>query len=201
MRRYSLTERPHLTDIAQTNLVNINMNCSLSTLGKPMKGFDFDGLFTEYTYLNTTCPTGSDIFFKETRLLTDVSCRIITRTSSSIWTGWTPYPIEDIWTRIVTWKLPLFQLAVQFPRAPLGFNIETATILHLLGDPIDSITSLLLTLAMCRSKAHRAKDMCKAVRIQEEHPEYTRTWKALALIMVSYNECGEFDTVEPFCKE
>lgn len=131
-------------------------------------------------------------------MLTYESCRIITNTSSSIWTGWSAYPIEDIWTRIVTWKLPLFQLAVQFPRAPLGFHVETATVVHLLGDPIDSIVCALMTLAMCQSRADSAKRISKAHGIGEEHPEYARTWKSLALMMVSYDECGKSDAVEEF---
>jgi hypothetical protein len=177
------------------------MNCSLSTIGKPLKGFSFNGLFTEYTYLNATCPMSSDIFFKGTRMLTDETCRILTSTSDSIWTGWTPYPIGDIWTRIVTWKLPLFQLAVQFPRVPLGFNVETATVVHLLGDPIDSMTSVLFTLAICRSRARLAKETCKDAGIQENHREYAFTWKALALIMVSYDECGKSHQVHGFCRD
>ncbi|KAF1973167.1 hypothetical protein BU23DRAFT_640840 [Bimuria novae-zelandiae CBS 107.79] len=134
-------------------------------------------------------------------MLTDKTCRIMTGTTNSIWTGWTRYPIEDIWTRIVTWKLPLFQLAVQFPRVPLGFNVETATILHLLGDPVDSMTSLLCTLAISNCRARLAKATCKDVGITEEERKYEFTWKALALIMVSYDECGKSDQVQGFCRD
>lgn len=177
------------------------MNCSIATIGSPLAGFQFDSLFTEYTYLNATCPPGSNIFFRATRMLTYKTCRIMTGTSSSIWTGWTQYPIEDIWTRIVTWKLPLFQLAVQFPRVPLGFNVETATIIHLLGDPVDSMTSLLYTLAIGRSRASLAKTTCEEAGITGKDLELEFTWKALALIMVSYDECGKSDQVQGFCRD
>lgn len=102
---------------------------------------------------------------------------------------------------MVTWKLPLFQLAAQFPRVPLGFNVETATIVHLLGDPVDSMMSVLLTLAMCRSRAHQAQEECKAAGIGERPCDYAFTWKALALIMVSYDDCGKSDQVESFCED
>lgn len=126
---------------------------------------------------------------------------MMTGTSVSIWTGWTRYPIEDIWTRIVTWKLPLFQLAVQFPRVPLGFDVETATVLHLLGDPMDSMACVLFTLASCHSRARLAKNICEDAGLRQENPVFSSTWKALALIMVSYDECGKSEQVEDFCRE
>ncbi|KAL5438409.1 hypothetical protein PMIN05_005771 [Paraphaeosphaeria minitans] len=174
------------------------MNCSLSTIGRPLRGFSFEGLFDEYAYLSSSCPKTSNIFFKGTGMLTAESCRIITGTSNSIWTGWTPYPIEDIWTRIVTWKLPLIQLAVQFPRVPLGFNVEAATVLHLLGDPVDSLTSVLFTLATCHSRARLAKETCNEAGLKENDRDYAFTWKALALVMVSYDECGKSYQVQGF---
>lgn len=134
-------------------------------------------------------------------MLTEETCRVITGTVNSIWAGWTAYPIEDIWTRIVTWKLPLFQLAVQFPRVPLGFSVETATIIHLLGDPVDSMASVLYTLATCCSRARLAKVTCGKAGIQEKHRDYEYTWKALALIMVSYDECSKSDQVQDFYED
>lgn len=141
---------PHCTKFLQ-------MPCTLSTISNHTHGFDFEDVFNVYLYLNSTCPPESDIFSQGTQLLTNAACRVITRTSSSIWTGWTVYLISDIWNRIVTWKLPLFQLVAQFSRPPLGWKVETATMVHLLGDPIDSMASLILTLALCNSRASLAK--------------------------------------------
>ena len=179
----------------------MNMDCALSTISNHTRGFDFGELFTVYLYLNQTCPPGSDIFFPGSRMLTDAVCKKITGNSSSLWSGWTPYPISDIWTRVVTWKLPLFQLVSQFPRPPLGLSVETATLAHLLGDPIDSVTSMLLTLAMCRSRVTLAKQMCSESGIDLGDPEYHRIWKALAIVMVSYDECGKPEKVDEFCRE
>lgn len=176
------------------------MSCSLSTLSNRTQGFKFDQLFTVNQFLNQTCPSTSDIFFPGTKWLTDATCHKITGTTSSI-TSWTPYPNDDIWTRIVTWKMPLFQLVAQFPRPPLGFAVESIAIVHLLGDPVDSMVSMLLTLAMCRSRATLAKEVCKAARIQPTDAEYDRTWKGLAIMLVSYDDCGKSEDVEGFCEE
>jgi hypothetical protein len=129
-------------------------------------------------------------------MLTEVASRSITQLSDSIWTGWTAYPISDIWNRIVVWKLPLLQLLSQFPRPPLGPSVETGVMMHLLGDPIDSVASMLLTLSICQERAQQAKQLCVTKR---GDPRYQRTWKGLAIIMVSYEECGAPEKVEEFC--
>ena len=212
------------------------MDCALSTISNRTNGFDFAELFHVYLYLNQTCSWESDIFFPRTKMLTEAVCRKITQTGTSIWSGWTPYPISEyvalehriwmpffedivirrqefgvpcwlhattfsIWTRIVTWKLPLFQLVAQLPRPPLGAGVETAVLVHLLGDPIDSMVSMLLTLSMCDTRAKQAKKICLASGVRPSHSEYHRTWKSLAIMMVSYDECGLPWKADGICKE
>ncbi|ORX95507.1 hypothetical protein BCR34DRAFT_607932 [Clohesyomyces aquaticus] len=188
-----------------------DINCNASTLAlRTHKGFDFQKLFEHWTYLNATCPEGSSVFYQGTRLLSDKTCRIMTGLSEDIFTGWTPYPISvsqirstlfasvpDIWTRIVTWKLSLFQLLSQFPRPPLGMKVEIAVMAHLLGDPIDSLSSILLTLALCKSRVQKAKEACREVKV----PESDRVWKALAMIMISYDECGKSGEAKTFLED
>ncbi|CAI6338279.1 unnamed protein product [Periconia digitata] len=173
------------------------MDCQLSHLSKHTNGFDFGTFVSVYKELNETCLPESEIFFHGTRLLTERACEVITGNESgsfsAIWSKWTPYPIEDIWTRIVTWKLPLFQLVGQFPRSPLGFRVETATIFHVLGDPIDSIVSMFVTLAICHTRVEAAKKLCLKAKISPSSPEYASTWKRLAIIMVAYDDCGKGD--------
>ncbi|KAF1955510.1 hypothetical protein CC80DRAFT_493009 [Byssothecium circinans] len=171
------------------------IDCSISTISNRTNGFSFGQFIPLYKYLDETCLPGSDIFFGDTRMLTDATCRKITGLGSNIWSAWTPYPIEDIWTRIVTWKLPLFQLVGQFPRSPFGLSVEVGTYLHVMGDPLDSITSLLLSLAMCGSRVKRAKELCEAAGIKPSAAEYPRTWRRLAIIMVSYDDCGKSEKV------
>ena len=90
------------------------------------------------------------------------------------------------------------RLVAQFPRPPLGFWVETATIFHLLGDPIDSMTSMLVTLATHRTRVKRAKMLCEEIGVGPPHAEYQRAWMALALIMISYDECGSPEKGDKF---
>jgi hypothetical protein len=177
----------------------IAMNCSLETIQNHTRGFEFAGIYNVYRYLNDTCETGSDIFFRSSRMLNTAACERISGLSGNLWTGWTAYPISDIWNRIVVWKLPLLQLLSQFPRPPLGPSVETSVMLHLLGDPIDSVSSIFFTLAACRERAAEAKQLCRETRTPDDHPDFDRRWKGLAIIMVSYDECGLSDQVPEFC--
>jgi hypothetical protein len=174
------------------------MACSLANIANRTKGFEFVGLYNVHMFLNQTCGGSSDIFFEGTRMLTCAACEKITGLGNSIWTEWTPYPIADIWNRIVVWKLPLLQLLSQFPRPPLGPWVETGVMLHLLGDPIDSVASMFVTLATCQKRALRAKTLCTETGTGPEHPAHTRAWKELAIILVSYDECGTSEKVESF---
>jgi hypothetical protein len=103
--------------------------------------------------------------------------------------------------RIATWKLPLFQLVSQFPRPPLGPGVETTTLAHLLGDPIDSFMNMFLTLARCDARAKQAKEICKDSKISQSSAEYRQIWKSLAIIMVSYDECSLSEKADDLCQE
>ena len=177
------------------------MDCSISTIRNRTMGFDFRRLNDVNLYLVQTCPLASDIFFPGTTMLTEPVCRKVSGISDSIWSGWTPYPMSDVWNRIVTWKLPLFQLVSQLPRPPLGPAVETGTLTHLLGDPIDFFTNILLTLAMCSARASQAKRVCLELGLDPLKSEYNRTWKSLAIIMVSYDECGLTDKADSIWRE
>jgi hypothetical protein len=175
------------------------MTCSIAQLSNYTEGFEFAGLYIVNAYLNQTCDPGSNIFFQGTRMLTRDACERITRTSNDIWKGWTAYPISDVYNRIAVWKLPLLQLLSQFPRPPLGPSVEVGVMLHLFGDPIDSVSTILLSLATCQERAKQAKALCVETGMKEDHPDYLRTWKGLAIIMVSYDECGASEQVDDFC--
>jgi hypothetical protein len=191
-RSYTLTLS--LLDVFST----FAMNCSPGTVSNRTGGFEFVGLLLVHTYLNETCAAGSEVFFEGTRMLTNAACQRIAGLSNDIWTGWTAYPISDIWNRIVVWKLPLFQLVSQFPRPPLGPSVETGVMMHLLGDPIDSITSMFVSLAICQERAQRAKNLCG---LRRDDPDFSKTWKGLAIIMVSYDECGLSGKVDSFAQD
>jgi hypothetical protein len=100
----------------------------------------------------------------------------------------TRYADSDIWRRLVTWKFPLWQLIFLFPRPPLGFGSEAFVLVHLFGDPIGTIASILYTL-------HRSQ--LRAQQLMRKYPpndtlwnQPDREWKTLAIIMASYEESG-----------
>jgi hypothetical protein len=179
--------------------------------------FDFPTLWNITQQYWEQCPGGPWLFQKagsvgETTLnkaaLTNSICEHIAGAS------WEKYSNADIWYRLTTWKFPLFQLISNSPRPPLGFWEETFTIIHLLGDPIGSSTDLVRKLDSCQSRAGYWKYELEGNRLKPtlqncEGPRQLykqRLWKALALIIVSYDEWGlekgtsaeEFLTAELF---
>src|SRR3954447_16575740 len=125
------------------------------------QGFDFVKLSAIIGQINATC---TDWFVSGQ--LTDDACREIAGS------GWAKHNGYQMWGRLTMWKLPLLQLLSQFSRPPLGFMAELFAITHFIGDPIDTIWSLLHKLAHCKSRAELWK--------LDGRPE--NEWKALTLI-------------------
>ena len=107
--------------------------------------------------------------------------------------GWTPYPGADIWLRLTTWKFPLLQLVGLFPRPPLSFSAECFVIVHLLGDPIDTVWHLLHKLEVCQSRAEYWRGQYKTSFAVLLGDKSDREWKALTLIEDGYDEWDESD--------
>jgi hypothetical protein len=162
-------------------------------------GFDFVSLWNITQLIQQHCPTDPRLFrtnnlpaAPESASLTLAACEEFAAKS------WTPYPTSDIWSRLQTWKFPLFQLVASSPRPPLGLSAETFVLAHLMGDPIGSIRDLLRKLDRCEA---RAREFALEVEyktqslewfqgcLKNEKPE--RVWKSLAIIVVSYDEWGE----------
>ena len=142
--------------------------------------FDFTLIYEIAKKINGTCPEDPRLFEPYTLLLRDDFVHWLTDSGSG-WgrCDWTGYSTGDILQRFLTWKAPLIQLIFQFPRSPLGLAVEVFTILHLVGDPIDTIASMLYTLSVCQERAQSLQHL----------PE--NEWKAFTLIMLSCEECGE----------
>ncbi|KAI5779837.1 hypothetical protein EDC01DRAFT_731012 [Geopyxis carbonaria] len=64
--------------------------------------------------------------------------------------GWTPFETRSIVTRIGSWLLPVLLLIGNMALADLGFWKGIAIVVHGLGDPIDTMWSLLTTLELRR---------------------------------------------------
>lgn len=105
--------------------------------------------------------------------------------------NWTYYPAAHIWTRLTTWKFPLLQLIASFPRPPLGFYVDCFVLVHLLGDPIDTIHSLLGKMSGCQRFAEDWRVECKDLPGNHSGIDEDRDWKALALLTDAYGEWSE----------
>ena len=120
----------------------------------------------------------------------------------------------------ITWKLPLVTLLFQFVRPPLVFQLWTNTdafiLLHVVGNPISTIASLLVTLSACqkrvraiRGRIAEVQQAVKEAKVQvndntssdleavEVQPmvaskleDVEELWKAFGIISVSYEEWG-----------
>ncbi|KAI4219884.1 MAG: hypothetical protein L6R36_008010 [Xanthoria steineri] len=85
-------------------------------------------------------------------------------------------------------KFPLLQLVASFPRPPLSLSVESLVILHLIGDPVDTIQNLLLKLAICQQMAQYWRSECEVLLQDptEDNQDHEldlkdRNWKALTL--------------------
>ena len=113
--------------------------------------------------------------------------------------GMAYYSSPNIWGRLTSWKFPLLQLVASFPRPPLSFTVECFAILHLLGDPIDTIRNLLYKLSNCQDIARFWQKECKLLLQIREDTDHERDlkdrdWKALALVTDAYGEWNETDS-------
>ena len=154
-------------------------------------GFDFSTLSIISSCI-AACANDSRLF--DGVSITQAACEAIVGSDD-----FTAYPAADIWARLTTWKFPLFQLVAIFPRPPLSLAAEAFVLVHLLGDPIGTLTSLLLKVASCQSRANYWKeklqgDLSELLEEDVAGARYTwhdRIWKRLANIVDSYDEWGQ----------
>ena len=170
---------------------NISYNCE-NPWGKnwtSAKHFDFVSLWNYTLNIQEACANDSRLFLskgepatRQNAALNQASCVAIAGSD------WTRYPAVDIWTRLTTWKLPLIQLVAAFSRPPLSLEVEFFVIIHLLGDPIDTIKNLLLKLSNCQYWVHHWSSV---EQVGDNNRDSERHWKALALLVDAYGEWGE----------
>ena len=168
---------------------NISYNCE-NPWGKnctSAKRFDFPSLWDYTQHIQEACANDTRLFLskgepatRQNAGLTQAACVAIAGSD------WHKYPAVDIWTRLTTWKFPLVQLIAAFPRPPLSLGVELFVVFHLLGDPIDTIKSLLLKLSNCQYWVHHWIERDRGNKVDSE-----RHWKALALLSDAYGEWGE----------
>ena len=158
--------------------------------------FQFASLWHITRNIQTACANDTRLFLPEggfasaqNASLTQESCTAI------VGSDWAYYPTADIWNRLTTWKFPLLQLVASFPRPPLSFTAELFVILHLLGDPVDTIKNLIFKMSTCQHTAAFWKKECEILLANSAEGSSERTWedtdrewKALAIITDAYGE-------------
>lgn len=126
--------------------------------------------------------------------------------------GMSTYERSSIWTRATTWKFPLIQVFALFPRPPLNLKTEIFVLLHLLGNPIDSVQNLLLKISRCQRRVNVWKSHLDAFDVPITLPEdvadrnvdykeryrkveqiYESRWKSMALVTDAYDEWQQAD--------
>lgn len=154
--------------------------------------FQFTTLWKYTQSIQNACATDRRLFIPTGGIaspqnvsLTQASCTAIAGSD------WTYYPAADIWSRLTAWKFPLLQLVASFPRPPLSFWVEFFVIVHLLGDPIDTIKNLLTKMSTCQRRAEYWRGECERLLERREGIDEDRDWKALALITDAYGEWDE----------
>jgi hypothetical protein len=144
-------------------------------------GFKADALYKAVQDINATCPH-ADLFFDHASdnipRLSLSACEKIGQPS------WRVYPGYDIWVRLTVWKFPLLQLIAQFSRPPLGLRGEAFAVIHLIGNPVDTVFSLLKKLVICQRRANRFRALLGY------------GWKELALMAISCDESGHGDEAQ-----
>ena len=154
-------------------------------------GFQFSSLWKITNYV-AACPSDHRLFSATDPSLTQRACEVFVGTDS-----WTRYPTADIYSRLTTWKFPLLQLVAVFPKPPLSFGNGIFVLTTLLGNPVGTLKSLLLKFASAQMRAdywiQRFNGELAALiqaKGDDRKKEVERRWKALALIVVSYDEWG-----------
>ena len=172
---------------------NISYNCE-NPWGQnctSAKRFDFVSLWKYTLHIQEACANDSRLFLPKGEPATPQNAALNQASCAAIaGSGWTGDSAVDMWTRLTTWKLPLVQLIAAFPRPPLSLGVECFVIIHLLGDPIDTIKNLLLKLSNCQSFA-RDWGAPSVETVRGDDPVSERHWKALALLTDAYGEWGQ----------
>jgi hypothetical protein len=145
-------------------------------------GFDFPALENITQKIQQYCPTDVRLFLTNNLPATADDAALTLETCKKFAPEpWTKYNNETIYSRLQTWKIPLFQLALSTPRPPLGINIGIFVLVHLMGDPIGTIKDLREKLSQCDKFAAHFEDR-----------GLTETqWQALAMICIAFDEWGQ----------
>jgi hypothetical protein len=156
--------------------------------------FDLEYLWQATQNITSTCANDIRLIGLNKTQLNQRACLELSGTAKWSWMRFTPYPNSDIYSRLAAWKFPLIQLVIQFPRPPLGLGTELFALVHLVGDPMETISSLMYTLAVCQTQATFWRKVCGRASSHLQNQRTKRPgcdWKEFTLIAMSYEEWGK----------
>ena len=140
--------------------------------------FDLNALWDIAQAINNSNPLDPRLFYQYRPLLTYDACVQLNSKANN----WEPFVMSDVRYRFQLWKAPLIQLIAQMQLPPLGYRSNVFVILHLIGDPLDTIWSLSHKIFLCHRRV--------------ETWFHDNDHKAMGMIVISHDEWGENNQVE-----
>lgn len=125
----------------------------------PGHGFNFTYLYELARTLNASDPQSPSLYHPGGDLskltLTYAACK------NAVGIDWVPYEVHGVYDRLILWRVPLIALIATTTLPALGFWRQVFTIIHLIGDPIDTVWSLLYKLASAEKCSEWARQANK----------------------------------------
>ena len=150
-------------------------------------GFDLRNLWEKQEAIHNARDSGL-IYFNGYYALTREKCKDLVGGSGS-----SPYDFASWFTRLTTWKVPLVQLVFLFPRPPLDLSSEIFVLVHLVGNPINTIWSLIIKISRCQAAVIEWQSRLSTINSNLQQVQ-ERQWKALALLTDAYDEMGSWES-------
>ncbi|RPB00786.1 hypothetical protein L873DRAFT_1842778, partial [Choiromyces venosus 120613-1] len=148
-------------------------NRTITELGPldPLRYFDKD-------------PSGNNILDKRDRMLLSDCKKMCGK-------GYAQYPHQDILGRVALWLVPVFMVVGNFQFPPLGPLNSFCVAIHLFGDPIDLVYSLLVKLEISRKIHAHWVDSPPAMRegeFYESEKQRKRALRDIATVNAVFDE-------------
>ena len=144
--------------IKQSNSINLYVSCfkvtayriskySINMVANPAlkHGFDFD-----YLYQFTHDPSTPRDYITRPYYNQSILALTFKGCVDAVGKSITYYSRQGVYDRVILWRVPLLALWLTATLPPFGIHTQTFTLLHLVGDPIDSIWSLLYRLDLAK---------------------------------------------------
>ena len=156
--------------------------------------FDRDGCLTQVTSMlesgNISMISNSSLFFHDSNdplPSNDMTSPILTPSGCEKLCSAYARPPKNTVPRVIAWLLPIMLLVTNVHYAPIGWRTYLAVFL-LMGDPIDSMLSL-LSILQCWNRRLPIPSKPQRQKKQRPDPEQVKREKSIAVILLSFGDC------------